>query len=239
MLSYHDEELEIYVVFWRFKAGEIIALLPRWRAWNISSFLAFKAGEIIALLPRRRAWNIRSFQQPTNASSGSSRRFWGCWPQKSRWRSGQISGIFGTSDRIKAVRSEFLNEERVELFVDRLFGLTWIFLAWKSSLKLVADCSSNRLEFFWLGNLLWELSSQTPFTLASLSTIPTPFTFTLATVQISGSRNIRSFKKPRLSQIVQIQSNLQKSIALEMQTSCSFFKKQNVNSFLLSQRFLE
>ena len=39
------------------------------------------------------------------------------------------------------------------------------------------------------------------------------------------ARNIRSFKKPRLSQIVQIQSNLQKSIALEMQTSCSFIKK--------------
>ena len=35
-----------------------------------------------------------------------------------------------------------------------------------------------------------------------------------------------SFKKPRLSQIVQIQSNLQKSIALEMQTSCSFIKSK-------------
>ena len=74
-----------------------------------------------------------------------------------------------------------------------------------------------------------KLSPQTPFTLAILSTI----------VKNVAARNIRSFKKPRLSHIVQIQSNLQKSIALEMQTSCSFIKKQNVNSFLLSQRFLE
>ena len=31
-----------------------------------------------------------------------------------------------------------------ELFVDRLFGSTWIFLAWKSSLKLVANATNQR-----------------------------------------------------------------------------------------------
>ena len=56
---------------------------------------------------------------------------------------------------------------------------------------------------------------------------------TLSTiVKNVAARNIHNFKKPRLSQIVQIQSNLQKSIALKLQTSCSFIKKkQNVNSF--------
>ena len=51
LLSYHDEELEMYVVFLEFKAGEIVALLPD--------------------------------QELGEERSGSSRRFWGCWPQKS------------------------------------------------------------------------------------------------------------------------------------------------------------
>ena len=49
--------------FLEFKAGKLIALLPRRRASlkYTPRFLAFKAGEIVALLPRRRAWNVRSF----------------------------------------------------------------------------------------------------------------------------------------------------------------------------------
>ena len=154
--------MKSYVVFLAFKAGELIALLPRRRTWNVRSFLEFKAGEIVALLPDQELGEERS---------GSGRHFWGCWPQKSRQRSGWISG--------------------------------------KST----------------LASLSTIVSSQTPFTLDIPSTIVTsPWPF---------ARN--SFKKPRLSQIVQIQSNLQKSNANKL----LFYKKQNVNSYLLSQRFLE
>ena len=57
----HVEELEIFVVFLAFEAGEIVALWLRRGAWNIHSFLEFEAGEIVVLQPRRGAWNIRSF----------------------------------------------------------------------------------------------------------------------------------------------------------------------------------
>ena len=77
--------------------------------------------------------------------------------------------------------------------------------------KLIARPSRPRSRSRW------------PYFQRSLRTSPWPF-----------ARN--SFKNPHLSQIVQIQSNLQKSNANKL---LFYIKKQNVNSFLLSQRFLE
>ena len=56
---------------------------------------------------------------------------------------------------------------------------------------------------------------------------------------VSYDRNIRSFRKPRLSQIVQIQRQFTEEYSFRNANKLLFYKKQNVNSFLLSQRFLE
>ena len=200
------------------------------------SFLMFEAGEIVALLPRSRWPSFQRSSQTLFTLAILSTIVKNC--RTLLWQLRQavfgVVGLVGVDDEQSGSPDREISETRGVVHARPAKNDEYI----HSSLKLVVvvfepqakndECIHSSLK---LVVVVFELiarpsrpcsRSRWPYFQRSLRTLPWPL-----------ARN--SFKKPRLSQIVQIQSNLQKSNANKL----LFYKKQNVNSFLLSQRFLE